>query len=130
MLKNKWAILVAISLSFGVLSGCGTLDSFFGYNPESGEYKPGESPSGTVGSVGGLLAPWLPTALSLVGWMYSAIRGKKYYQAGRSLIPALDLVLGKLDKGESIDRKEVVGLLEEWKRRLSVDKQIKDLRGK
>lgn len=90
-MRRFCALLVLVGI-LG-LTGCAALDSFFGYDPVTGETTGGMS--ATAGAVGDQFWPWASTVLGAAGWGYSTVRGKKYKEAAHSVVDSIDYVVSK-----------------------------------
>lgn len=128
----RYWLLILMSVTLFFVSGCAILDGAFGIDPEAGTDSRG--PAESAAPLVDLLLPGGGALIGLVGAIYGSFRNRKanrYRKAGKALVPALDLVLEKLERGDSsLSREEVVALLVDMKRRYDVEQEINELRGK
>ena len=129
----KKLVFIGLVLGMGTMSGCALLDSLSGVKQNKDGTYSRESDGGAIGNYAPLLDTVVPGAgalLGLFGMIYGNIRAKKYAKAGKSMMPAIDMVLDRLEKEKPLTREEVSNMLIDWKRRLDVEKEIKEMRGK
>ena len=140
---RKLMLLVGACLML-TLASCGIIDELMGVREvkqPDGTVKIEVSDNPPIDAIGGLGAAlgvgWLSALLGIGGTIYQKVRRgsaekkkQEYWDAGRSLVIPLDMILERLGSGESMDREWAAAQLLKWKRRMDAEEAIKALRGK
>jgi len=117
---------LSLAVTFTFLTGCAALDGFLleGESGRSAVEGYSDLAAPFLGGYGGLAAG----GVGLLSALYSAIRSRKWYNAGRSMVPAIDLVLARLESGDPVAREDVVKALQKAKEGLRAEREIEKLR--